>query len=251
VAVLPTVFAPVVEPKPFSVPVGVNPFTAAMPAEVPVATLAPSPSIATTADSQVISPAQQYDYDYKQIASLQRLSTKSIWLLPLSFVLLTIVVNIIDEPISNGFAIFFMLPASVFLIFCMVRLAKSLQYGLGIIILFAICLPLTLGLIPLFLVYFRAGYVLNQANDAEIGYFRTGKYYSKKFLWELCGTIDINPIQMLHNIMDVIVSHDTWSFRLSKSSFSAAKLVGLFSIVSWDFIGINLADLFRRSLISL
>ena len=118
------------------------------------------------------SPAQDNKYDYGQIASLHRLSTSSIMIFILAGVVVRNIFAVSDRMVANtteltegvifALLVFFcgailILAAVSFSSYCMVRLASSLRFKSGAIVLQAILLPLPfLCLVPLFVVYFRA-----------------------------------------------------------------------------------------------
>ena len=124
-------------------------------------------------------PVTAQGYDYRYIASAHRLSTWSIIIFILVNAIARGLLAASDSLVSEGaeltggdvFAgllllggIGLALGTAGFSSFCMIRLAKSLQFGVGSIVLLAICLPLPgLCFVPLFVVYFRAASVLKQA----------------------------------------------------------------------------------------
>jgi hypothetical protein len=132
-------------------------------------TAAPSPFAQPIPKQQ--SPTSPSGYNYKTIASWHRLSTVSVAV----FVLGNLVARglIATSDIETGsfdieavplFGTLLSLGLVIFSIICMVRLARSIYYGVGAIILFAICVPFgPIGLIPLICVYLRAGKILKQA----------------------------------------------------------------------------------------
>ena len=159
-------FAEVGQSKPIPVtvpsklkPMETNPFTASILPKVS-ATVAVHSANSSLPSSQVASPQ---GYDYRRIASLHRLSTWSILVFILVYRMAIILTNSSEIPLVS-LGVLIALGAISFSIVCMVRLARSIQCGVGAIVALAICLPLPpLCLVPLIVVYFRAGRVLKQA----------------------------------------------------------------------------------------
>ena len=106
-------------------------------------------------------------YDYRHIASLHRLSTWSILVFLLASQI-ALRLRGCGPPILEVIGGILTLGVIGFSIFCVVRLAKSLQYGTGATVSFALCIfPgiifLIPAFIPLILVYHRANKTLKQA----------------------------------------------------------------------------------------
>jgi len=150
--------SPVTAPSP-------SPFTA------PLATVKQTTHLGTSAPvamPHVVSPSQ--GYDYRNVASLHRLSSWSINL----FLMMLGIVGIIRTVNTDGNVVLIILcfvivlGAIGFSLFCVVRLATSLQFGIGAIVAFAMCIfpgnfLIIPALIPFICVYYRANKILKQA----------------------------------------------------------------------------------------
>jgi hypothetical protein len=146
---------------------GDNPFTATMPPVKPT----PTASVPKVKEQQP--PVS--GYDFKRIASAYRLSSLSIVLFVSVFVLQIVMGSIMmladgEATVSTGGIILlgvfglYAIGCICFSIFCIVRLASSLQYKIGTTVFFALCfLFFPLWAVPSFHVYFCAGSVLKQA----------------------------------------------------------------------------------------
>ena len=201
-------------PEPSTVPEAKQTVLSNVPAPVAVS----NTSNVSITDTPVIT-AQQ-DYDYRHIASLHRLSTWSI----LTFILARIPANmmmasdITDLGLTYWFGFGIILAIVSFSVFCMVRLAKSLQFRIAIIILLAICLPLPgLCLVPLCCVYFYAGHLLKKAGY-KVGFIGANRQqfgtevsvpFTEKWLVATSIVISISVMLLVSVIQDTLQTDKT------------------------------------------
>jgi len=141
-------------PSPFAAPVSV-----------------PMPSNVSMVDTEEGSESEYDDYDYRQIATVLRLSTWSILLFIFGNIIARIFIEVSGSMLLALVGLGIILGVISFSIVCMVRLAKLIHYANWEIVLFAITLPLPfLCFASYFGVYWRASTILKEAGY-KFGFF--------------------------------------------------------------------------------